>query len=120
MSDKRRCWCGRMLLERAELPNKRRGENLEFLHDGQRFHASVRYDSATSVLPSEVFLNCSKVDSFADFAVRDAAILLSVALQYGVPLRALSHALGRNQDGSASSPIGALMDILTGERENAA
>lgn len=115
----KRCWCGRDLFERAELPNRRRGEDFDYMHDGQRFHASVRYVSDTSLLPVEVFVNSSKVDSFADFTMRDAAIIMSVALQYGVPLAALGHALGRNQDGSASSPIGALLDILTGERTNA-
>lgn len=115
----KRCWCGQTVMSRDELPNKRSGENLEFVHDGLIFHASIRYASITSAAPVEIFLNCSKVDSFADFTVRDAAIIMSVALQYGVPLSALSHALGRNQDGSASSPIGALLDILTGERTNA-
>lgn len=117
MSNK--CWCGRMLLERTELPNRRRGEDFEFSHEGLRFHASIRYTNPTSVNPVEIFLNCAKVDSSADLAARDAAIIASVALQYGVPLSALSHALGRNQDGSASSPIGALLDILTGERTRA-
>lgn len=115
-----KCWCGRLLLERQELPNRRAGDDFEFTHDGLRFHASIRYASPASVTPVEIFLNCSKVDSSADMAARDAAIIASVALQYGVPLSALAHALGRNQDGSASSPIGALMDILTGERKDAA
>lgn len=111
-----KCWCGRFLLERQELPNRRAGEDFEFVHADLRFHASIRYASPTSTSPAEIFLNCAKVDSGADLAARDAAIIASVALQYGVPLAALAHALGRNQDGSASSPIGALMDILTGNK----
>jgi hypothetical protein len=108
----RQCWCGRMMLERAELPNRRAGENFEFLHGGLRFVVSTRGDHSAL---SEVFVNCSKIDSSADLLVRDAAVIISIAIQYGVSLRELAHALGRNEDGTPSSPIGKLLDILTDE-----
>jgi ribonucleoside-diphosphate reductase alpha chain len=109
------CWCGKRVLERREMPGRRGGDNFEFTHQGLRYHASIRYSTDTAVVPSEIFLNCSKVDSSADLAARDAAILASVALQYGVPLADLAHALGRDPDGLASSPIGKLLDILLGK-----
>lgn len=108
------CWCGRRIHQRQVLPDRRGGDNFEFQHKGHRYLASVRYSTAQSVVPAEIFLNSAKIDSDHDLAARDAAILASVALQYGVPLADLAHALGRDPDNSASSPIGKLLDILLG------
>ncbi len=108
------CWCGKRFFARQELPARRGGENFEFEHDGQDFVASVRYADVTDLQPREIFLNAKKPDSDIDKAARDAAVLVSIALQYGVPLEELASApLSRNPDGKASSPIGALLDLLT-------
>ena len=40
-------------------------------------------------------------------------MLVSIALQYGIELSELARSLSRNPDGSAGSPIGRLLDILT-------
>ena len=105
-----KCWCGRELLQRTELANRRGGYNFEFSHEGLKYSASVREHKGR---PLEVFLNCSKIDSASDLVARDAAIMLSIMLQYGVPISALAQsALGKNVDGSSSSPIGALIEIL--------
>ncbi len=109
------CWCGKRILERQEMPGRRAGENFEFTHKGHRYLASARYQSVHTVVPSEVFLNSAKIDSDHDLVARDAAVVISVALQYGVPLADLAHALGRDPDGLASSPIGKLLDILLGK-----
>jgi hypothetical protein len=106
------CFCGRRISARVDPPARRTGDNFEFSHKGHRYIVSVRYQTSASVAPVEIFLNSSKVDSDHDMAARDAAILASVALQFGVPLDALAHALGRDPDGTASSPIGKLLDIL--------
>lgn len=111
------CWCGRKILQRIEVPQRRHGENFEFTHDGQKFHASVRYASVTALDPLEIFLNGAKADSAVDLAARDAAILVSIALQYGVPLNVLSHAMGKNPDGSPSSPVGQLLAIMAKEQQ---
>lgn len=107
------CFCGKRILERIELGNRRTGHNFEFSHAGLRYIASTRLAKPGAKSPAEVFLNCAKSDSEADLVARDAAVLLSVALQYGVPLSALAtSALGRDADGVPSSPIGKLLDIL--------
>ena len=111
------CWCGKRILERVELPQRRGGYNFEFTHDTLRYHVSVR---ALAGQPVELFLNCGKIDSGADLVARDAAVIISVMLQYGIPLSVMaSSALGKNPDGSPSSPIGKLLEILLKESQNA-
>lgn len=53
----------------------------------------------------------------ADACARDAAILASIALQYGVPLDVLRKALLRDQRGNASTPIGTALDLIA-ERDD--
>ena len=43
----------------------------------------------------------------------DAAIIASLALQNGVPLQQIAHALKRDKFGIASSPIGAAIDRIS-------
>ncbi len=105
-----KCWCGRELLQRTELANRRGGYNFSFDHDELQYNVSVRTHKN---VPMELFLNANKIDSAADLVARDAAIVLSIMLQFGIPLSVLAaSALGRNVDGSPSSPIGKLIDIL--------
>jgi hypothetical protein len=47
-----------------------------------------------------------------DVLVNDAAILVSLALQHGVPLHKLAHSLKRDSTGASSSPIGAALDRI--------
>ena len=113
------CWCGRRIFTRMELPSRRGGENFEFTHGGQKFTASVRYASVTDIRPREVFLNAGKPDSAVDLAAKDAAVLVSICLQYGIELEELRRSLSRNLDGSAGSPIAQLLDLLTPKESSA-
>ncbi len=61
----------------------------------------------------EIFLNADRANSLLDFLMSDAAILASLALQYGCPLDELRHALKRDSRGVAASPIGAALDQIT-------
>ncbi len=92
---------------------------------GQVITAGVGFDPATD-RPCEVFLNGGKEGSQVDAMLADAATIISVALQYGVPIRALAKSVGRAPDlltmpGSLdqlnagvvpASPIGAALDLL--------
>ena len=46
------------------------------------------------------------------------AVLLSIALQHGVPLETIKHALTREGNGTPSTIIGAVVDRLTGQAED--
>lgn len=93
--------------ERKRLPNRRRAETITFQRDGARFEMTVGYYPDGRV--GEVFLNADRANSLLDFLMSDAAILASLALQYGAPLDEIMHALKRDGRGVAASPIGAAL-----------
>jgi hypothetical protein len=97
--------------ERTRLPNRRAHELIEFEHAGFRYVAGLGRFADGRV--AEIFLNAAKGGTPLDVTARDAAIVASIALQHGAPAEALQHALTRNGDGTASGPLGALLDLLT-------
>ena len=60
----------------------------------------------------EVFVGNHRADSHADACAKDAAILASIALQFGAPLDVLRNALLRDSQGQPSTPIGVALDLL--------
>jgi ribonucleoside-diphosphate reductase alpha chain len=100
---------------RDRLANRRQCENLEFSCQGIRYTASIgRFDDGRV---AEVFINNSKVGSSSEANARDAAIVLSIALQHGVALEVIRQSLSRDSNGRASSPIGTVLDIITGDQD---
>ena len=120
-----------MIPARTRLPN-RRPSHVETLEvGGQIITGCVGFDPATG-LPCEVFLNGGKEGSQVDAMLADAATIISVALQYGVPVAALAKSVGRAPDLSTTpgsidqlnagnepaSPIGAALDLLRRFEQN--
>lgn len=101
---------------RNTLPNRRLAETFEFDHAPDKGMQPMRYTATIGRYENgdigELFLNSVKIGSGADANARDASIAVSIAIQHGVPLRVLRDAFTRNSDGSPSSPIGKLLDIL--------
>ena len=95
---------------RERLANRRGHALLDFEHAGQRYTAGV--GCFVDGRPAELFLTSSKVGTANDVNARDAAILLSLALQFGCPLDTARGAISRNENGSPAGPIGAVLDIL--------
>jgi hypothetical protein len=56
------------------------------------------------------------VSSQSDSNARDAAVAASLALQFSCPLEALRRAVLREEDGSASTPLGAAIDLIINDR----
>jgi hypothetical protein len=99
---------------REQLSARRFSEMFELRHGGKRavFHVTLgRYDDGRI---GEVFITGSKSGSDLEANVRDTAILVSLALQHGVPLATMAAAITREGDGSASTVIGVVLDKLTG------
>jgi hypothetical protein len=64
---------------------------------------------------AEIFLNNAKAGSHSDSAAKDSAIVCSLALQHGVPLKTIRPSLIRDSHGKASSPLGCALDIIAAE-----
>jgi hypothetical protein len=95
---------------RHRLPNRRASESFGFEVEGLRFTATVSRDATGRV--QELFLNNHKARNQADTNARDAAIVLSFALQHGADVNAIRKALCRDSHGRALGPLGAALDIL--------
>ena len=97
-----------MMCER--LPDRRQHEAIDFQHGGFRYVAGIgRFPDGRL---AELFFNTAKTGTALETVARDAAIVASIALQHGAPADTIRHALTRNSDGSASGPLGALLDML--------
>jgi hypothetical protein len=96
--------------ERRRLPNRRASETFNFESQGLRFTATIsRFDDGRL---GEVFITNHKAGSMAGINASDAAVVCSIALQYGVPLDVIRKALMRDPRGKPSGPLGTALDLL--------
>lgn len=96
--------------ERRRLPNRRGSSQLAFECNGLKYVASVSFDPDGNL--AEIFIANSKAASHSDAAAKDSAVVCSIALQFGVPLDVIRHALLRDARGLASSPLGVALDKI--------
>jgi hypothetical protein len=96
--------------ERRRLPNRRSSENLSFAIDGLHFTATVSRFADGRI--SELFLSNHKNGNQLDTFARDAAIILSFAVQHGADTDAIRRALCRDGQGRALGPLGRALDLL--------
>ena len=88
-------------------------KSIDLEHAGFRFTAGVgRFGDGRL---AEVFITSNKTGTALDVVLRNSAILLSFAIQFGAGVEAIRGALVRNGDGSASGPVGALLDKIEAE-----
>jgi hypothetical protein len=100
------------MTSRRRLPNRRDSESFEFTVNGLRFTATVsRFDDGRI---GKCFLTNHKAGNQSDTNARDAAIILSFALQHGADINAIREALCRDSQGRALGPVGACLDVLLG------
>jgi hypothetical protein len=97
---------------RTRLPNRRLAETFEVEVGTLRYVVSIGRFADGGL--AELFITNGKAGSDSDANARDAAIITSIALQYGVPLEVIRHALLRDPRGHASTPLGAALDIIAG------
>jgi ribonucleoside-diphosphate reductase alpha chain len=95
---------------RTKLPNRRVAEHFNFTCNGLAYTASIGRFPDGSL--AEVFICNSKAGSHSDAAAKDAAVVCSIALQHGVPVETIRHALLRDGNGLASSPLGVALDLI--------
>jgi len=98
---------------RRHLENRRPAFTFDFEVGGLKYTATAaRFPDGAL---AEIFLSSGKAGSDSDTAARDSAVVASIALQYGVPLDVLRHALMRDAQGRPSGPLGVALDIITTE-----
>jgi hypothetical protein len=99
--------------ERERLPQRRECEGFDVEALGMHLHATAsRYNDGRL---AEIFLTNHKAGSQAGIMASDSAVLCSIALQYGVPVDVIRHALMRDALGKPSGPLGAVLDLIAGE-----
>ena len=105
-----------MTSHRNRLPNRRQAVTTEIEVAGQRVAASVGF--YPDGRPAELFLSAGKSGSGIAAILDDASVIISIALQHGIPAAALSRSIAREPetvDGPAvkpASPIGAALDLI--------
>ena len=63
--------------------------------------------------PGEVFIDGGKTGQDIQSTARDAAVVLSLALQHGVPPETIRHAVTRGASEEPASILGAVVDSIT-------
>lgn len=98
-------------MTRQPLANRRYNESSEFLHQG------IRYDMQIGIYEDgrvgEVFVQMEKAaGTLADVNARDVAILISMAIQYGIPLDRIDKAMTKDSNGHPEGFGGAVIQHL--------
>jgi hypothetical protein len=100
--------------ERQRLPNRRACETFALQCGPHRYVATISFFPGTDRL-AEIFIGNGRA---GDTAAKDAAVVASIALQYGVPHDVLRRALMRDAQGGACGPLAVALDRLaTFDRE---
>jgi len=97
-------------MTRHRLPARRQNETFDLEVGALRYVATVGRFVDGRI--AEIFLSNHHADSAADVNARDAAIVCSLALQFGADLETIRLALCRDGRGRASGPLGAALDII--------
>ncbi len=100
---------------RQRLPNRRPAHTEALEVAGQAFTATVGFDPESGQ-PRELFMAVGKEGSLLNAMLADAAVVINVALQHGVPADLEGPRPGR----LSASPIAAALDLVSVfERERA-
>lgn len=103
---------------RKKLPARRELEAIAVVRhrvDGNTERLTLTVGRHADGRIGEVFLDMGKPASDSAYLARDAGLILSIALQYGVPIDELRDAVGRGNDGVPHTVIGTALDVLAGE-----
>jgi hypothetical protein len=99
------------MTSRKRLPNRRQCVSFEFRHAGHPFTLSAGHYPDGRI--AEIFLSSHKPGSPIEAIARDAAVTVSIALQFGADLETIRQALTKDHDGGPATLLGAALDKLT-------
>jgi hypothetical protein len=95
---------------RQRLPNRRQCESREFRHAGLDFTLCAGFYTDGRI--AEIFLSSHKPGSPIEAIARDAAVTVSIALQFGANLETIRQALTKDHEGAPATLLGAALDAL--------
>jgi ribonucleoside-diphosphate reductase alpha chain len=100
------------MTERHALPMRRRCETFEIDFGGLNKVHTVTVGYYDDGRPGEVFINGGRSGEQVEAIARDGAVLVSMALQHGVSLDTIKHAITRDGQDAPQSIIGVVVDRL--------
>jgi hypothetical protein len=100
------------MTDRQILPPRRAAETFDLPFGGLNRNHAVTVGYYDDGRLGEVFITGGKSGEAVEAVARDGAVLLSLALQYGVPLETVAGAITRDSQNQPSSIIGAVVDRL--------
>lgn len=108
------------MIVREMLPARRSSISFTIEFQGERYDVTTGFYKDGRL--GEVFINrrragtsgngAARLGEQLDAACRDAAIMISYALQYGATLADLKHSITRDDDSSPMSIVGAIVDSV--------
>ncbi len=104
------------MTSRQNLPARRFSETFEVEFGGMARKHTVTVGHQPDGSIGELFINSGKSGEQVETIARDGAILLSLGLQYGVPLETFAKTLSRDSRGEPSTIVGAVVDALINQR----
>jgi len=96
---------------RRTLPQRRAAETFDLRFWNQLFTVTIGFYADGR--PGEVFIDGGKTGQDIQSTARDAAVVLSLALQHGVPPDTIRHAVTRGASEEPASILGAVIDSIT-------
>jgi hypothetical protein len=96
---------------RRVLPQRRAAETFDLRFWNQPFTVTVGFYADGT--PGEVFIDGGKTGQDIQSTARDAAVVLSLALQHGVPPDTIRHAVTRGASEEPASILGTVIDSIT-------
>ena len=99
-----------MRATREKLPMRRGAIVFDFF--AQKREHTISVTPYADGRPAEIFIRAAKRGSAVDADMHDFGVLLSFALQYGVPFEKLSEAIARDATGAPEGFVGELLDEL--------
>jgi hypothetical protein len=103
---------------RRTLPQRRAAETFNLRFWNQNFTVTVGFYPEGK--PGEIFIDGGKTGQDIQSTARDAAVVLSLALQHGTPIETIRHAVTRGGSGEAASILGEIVDRLPADDRGAA
>lgn len=103
---------------REPLPSRRHSETFKMPWGGLAMPHTVTVGYYDDGRVGEVFIAGGKSGEAVEAIARDGAVLLSMALQHGVPMEVIAHAITRDGRDQPQTIVGAIVDMLAGEQRD--